>query len=249
MTRNLSDREVHVWYCSSDDPLVAARQQDYMRLMSADECDRYERYAFEKDRQLFLVARALLRTVLSQYVSVAPEAWSFQQTAMGKPFLALDPDWPPLQFNLSHSQQRVACAVTLTHPVGIDVECITRRVDPQVAKHFLSPKEEAQFLQATQEERREIFFRCWTLKESYAKALGLGLSLRLTDFSFLLHENRPPVVCLPNSAAGSAEDWQFFQQRIEPRYYLAVAVRCPRQQEIQFSLTHARPLLDSMFEN
>ena len=243
MTAPLSENEVHVWHCHCDDPTIAARRDNFLALLTAEETARYRRFAFEKDRQLFLVAHALLRTVLSRYAAVAPDAWKFQLTAHGKPFLPADAAAPPLQFNISPSDQVAVCAVTLTHAVGVDVESAGRQADPRVAQRVLSPPELERFLAAHDSQQRELFFRYWTLKEAYAKAIGLGLSLRLSEISFTLDEPTAPHIRFAPSSRESADSWQFHQQFLDPHHYLAVAVRCPRNNPARFRLIHSPPLL------
>lgn len=244
MAGKLTENDVHVWYCHCDDPLVVARQDQYMALLANDEIARYERFAFEKDRRLFLVARTLLRTTLSRYATVAPDAWQFEQTDKGKPFLPTNPDLPPLQFNVSHSLQMAVCAVTLRYSVGVDIESTTRRADPKVAGHFLAPNELSLFLEAEDERRRELFYRYWTLKESYAKALGIGLTLRFTEFSFTLHEEAPPTIVLDPPAHDPTCHWQFHQQMLAPDYCLAVAVQRSTTPRPTFTVRCEPPCLD-----
>ena len=236
MDGKLTENGVHVWYCYCDDPLVVAKQHEYAALLTDDEIARQKRFAFEKDRRLFLVARALLRTTLSRYADVAPEAWRFEQTTKGKPFLPPNANLPPLEFNVSHSGQMAACAVTLRHTVGVDVESTTRRADPKVAGHFLSPSELALFLDAEDEARRELFYRYWTLKEAYAKALGSGLSMRFTEFSFLLKAQSPPTIVLNPSDRDPTDNWQFHQQLLARDYCLAVAARRPTASRPTFTV-------------
>ncbi len=243
MAGNLTENDVHVWYCHCDDPQVSARQDQYMSLLADDEIARYKRFAFEKDRRLFLVARALLRTTLSRYATVAPDAWQFEQTDKGKPFLPPNANVLPLQFNVSHSLQVAACAVTLGRCVGVDVESTTRRADAKVAGHFLSPNELSLFLEAEDETKRDLFYRYWTLKESYAKALGIGLTLRFTEFSFALHDQAPPTIALDTSAHNPASHWQFHQQMLAPHYCLAVAVQCPTAERPNFTVRCEPPCL------
>ncbi|MGM0490831.1 MAG: 4'-phosphopantetheinyl transferase family protein, partial [Planctomycetota bacterium] len=225
MPNPLPENEVHVWYCFCDDPGVAVQEDRYRRLLAAEEVARYERFAFDQDRRRFLVARGLLRTTLSRYVSVDPAAWRFERTGTGKPFLAMDAGVPPLQFNVSHSQQLAVCAVTLNRRVGVDVESTTRLASQRVVKYVLSEHELSHFSNTTGESRRQLFYRYWTLKEAYAKALGIGLSLRFNEFSFHLAEPDPPTIGRNPSAPAS--DWKFHQQKVAPHYWLAVAVECP----------------------
>lgn len=100
------------------------------------------------------------------------------KTVLGKPYLA---DYPGVQFNLSHSGPWGACAVS-EEPVGVDVELV-RPLRQNVAGRFFTPTEQT-FL-ARQPNPEQAFFRLWTRKESFLKALGKGLTLPMNRFSVL----------------------------------------------------------------
>ena len=243
MTVQLSENDVHVWYCRCDDPAVVERFDDYMLLLSPDEQERRSRFRFEEDRQLFLVSHALLRAVLSQYAPVAPTEWKFQQTAKGKPLVAADAGLPALQFNLSHTANLAACAVTRTCPVGVDVESLDRHADPKVAQRVLTPSELKQFQEAAPRQQKELFFRYWTLKESYVKAVGLGLAMSLREISFVLSETNPPAIVFSAASSENARAWQFHQQPVDPHYFLAVTVARPTGDPARFRVLDAPPPL------
>ena len=99
-------------------------------------------------------------------------------TEHGKPFF---PALPDFCFNLSHSGSRVLCAVSPS-PIGCDVELLGT-VDFAIARRFFHPDECAWLLSLPESEREAAFFRLWTCKESFVKALGLGLSLPLDSFA------------------------------------------------------------------
>ncbi len=244
MTAQLPDDEVHLWHCDCGDPEVAARQSDYLALLNDDEVARQRRFAFEQDQLLFLVARALLRTVLSQYAPLPPAAWTFQQTARGKPHLAGPGSGFGLQFNVSHSESVAVCAVTRHRRVGVDVESAARRADDRVARRVLSPSELRQFVLAGAAEQRELFFRYWTLKEAYAKATGDGLSLRLRDFTFTWDEHQAPHITFHGVEPVPSGQWQFHQQIVKPHHYLAAAVHRPDACQLRFRTICSPPPLE-----
>lgn len=241
MVESLTENDVHVWYCYCDDPVVISRQDEYLLLLSANEVDRYQRFAFDKDRCLFLVARALLRTTLSRYAPVAPAAWKFERTERGKLFLSANSPAPPLRFNISHSQQMAVCAVTCNRNVGVDVESTRRQTDQKIATYFLSDSELSHLHGTDGEARRELFYRYWTLKEAYAKAVGAGLALRFTEFSFRLGAQGAPSIVLKSPAEAAA--WQFHQRPLAPDYWLAVAVHRPGTSQATFTVRCSPPAL------
>lgn len=88
-----------------------------------------------------------------------------------------------LQFSLSHSGTWALCALS-EREVGCDVEQM-RRVDLRICRRF-APEEQAHVLSTAEEtEQQRLFFRYWTLKESFMKATGLGMRLPLRDFRIL----------------------------------------------------------------
>ena len=98
----------------------------------------------------------------------------------GKPWL---PDRPGLHFSLSHSGELVLCSLSDAE-LGCDVET-PRRVNAALVRRFFHPDEQRWLFSLPQGEQDAAFLRLWTLKESYVKAIGLGLSLPLDAFCVL----------------------------------------------------------------
>src|ERR1039458_10295513 len=92
----------------------------YRQLMSADERLREKRFRFERDRHTYVVTRALVRTVLSKYLSIDPGHLQFEANSYGRPELLRKSNTPPIRFNLSHTSGMIACVVALDRDVGID---------------------------------------------------------------------------------------------------------------------------------
>ncbi|MDF2522176.1 MAG: phosphopantetheine--protein transferase, partial [Clostridia bacterium] len=103
----------------------------------------------------------------------------------GKPYLPTNFN---LQFNVSHSGEWVVCAVD-ERPVGIDVELMRKTDMLEIAHRFFAAKEYDMLSNADKSIRKELFYDIWTLKESYIKALGKGLSIKLNSFSIILAGN------------------------------------------------------------
>jgi 4'-phosphopantetheinyl transferase len=195
---------VHLW-CFFYEGLSLAR---YDALISPAERERLSRLHFERDREIFVATRALVRTVLSEYAAGAPDSWQFAQSPTGKPRLVgLD-----IEFNLSHTRGLVACAVS-QHRVGVDVERIEpgRNLDALARRYFSTSEVDALFA-LPPGERAEHFFRFWTLKESFLKARGDGLSASLDWFSFAL-DSDPIRVSFTSGTGDSPENWRFASLR------------------------------------
>lgn len=217
---------VHVDLVHTDTAEAAARYDAYRALLSGDEEQRMSRLIFERDRRRFVLTRALVRTMLSRYASVAPAAWTFIANVHGRPEILDRPRGvPDLRFNLSHTEGLIACAVTIGREVGIDVEHIGRRLTHDVAGRFFAPREVYDLNARPADERSRVFFDYWTLKEAYIKARGLGLALPLADFAFTLSPSAPPAITFEPALNDDPATWQFFQDWPTPRHRLGLAVR------------------------
>jgi len=237
---------VDLWYVSVERADSAEPLRRYRAMLAPEEKEREGRLVRERDRRLFLISRALVRTTLSRYAPVAPAAWRFAPGAQGKPEI-VDPDGlPPLRFNLTHTAGLVACAVALGHEVGVDAEKRDRRIAcPGLAQRVLSRGEAAFLERLPEEERREAFLDLWTLREAYAKARGAGILRSLGDvLSFRLAPGAEPAVSFGADWPDDPARWRFFRLRPGGRHCCAVAVGCPNPADLSLRVRESVPLED-----
>jgi 4'-phosphopantetheinyl transferase len=180
---------IHVWCASL--VVSAARVQSLLRTLAPDEISRADRFYFPKDRERFIVARGLLRLILSRYLEMEPSQVRFCYGKHGKPALAEGSVDDALRFNLSHSNGLALYAITHGREIGVDIEYM--RADfpgLEVADQFFSAREVGILRALPPGRRQEVFFTLWTLKEAYVKARGGGLteSLAEVDVSAVLGE-------------------------------------------------------------
>jgi 4'-phosphopantetheinyl transferase len=180
-----AEGEVHVWRVALDpgDEAVA----ELRGLLAADEVARAERFHFEKHRRRYTVGRGALRWLLGGYLGTAPEAVRFAYGEREKPHLAEQRAGPPLQFNLSNSSELALVAVTVGPEVGVDLEAVRPMEDAlAISERFFSAAEREALRGYPPSERDQAFFRCWTRKEAYLKAIGDGIALGLDRFDVAL---------------------------------------------------------------
>lgn len=156
-------------------PLRANRHlvDELRQTLSPDEIERALRFRAEEDCDLFIVARGILRRILSRYASEQPEKLVFGYGSKGKPYLR---DHSDLQFNLGHSGGFAVYGVS-GEELGVDIELVKPLTDwRKISQRFFSPREveELESLDPTQQLRG--FFSCWTRKEAYTKAVGEGIA-------------------------------------------------------------------------
>lgn len=214
--------DVHVRY-SLTDSIGERVLEAAVALLSDEERVRYARFRVDRDRHAFAVAHALLRTTLSEQGDLPPGAWRFQTGSHGKPMLAAGTSTSPWSFNLSHARGLVACVVARGAEVGLDVELATRATAWRgIASRYFSAAEVAQIDRLVDGERPTRFFELWTLKEAFAKALGVGLSQALDATTFELAEPGAIRFTLPPGVVPAT--WHFALYAPTREHRLAVAV-------------------------
>lgn len=223
-----SCRDIDIWLTYYDE-IVGDRQLARLRsLLSDDEVEQEGRFYFADDRKRYLVTRAMVRMVLSRYARIAPERWAFSKNAYGRPVIAdaivdAEVQARDLSFNLSHTRGLIALAVTRGRELGIDVENIARRpISLEVADRFFSPVEAADLARVAPDRQQHRFFEYWTLKESYIKARGMGLSLPLDGFSFEFPHHSAVSIAINPELQDHADRWSFWQYRPTADYLMAI---------------------------
>lgn len=242
MTGDLSEGRLDLWYARPDragDPQLLDR---YRSLLAPAELVQLHRFRLDRLKRQHLLTRALVRTVLSYYTGEDPAAWTFRHNAYGKPSVA-SPEAPGLEFNLSHTDGLVVCGVTRGCPLGVDVEAVDRSVAYlDLAGRFFAKSEADELASLPPAARPERFFEYWTLKESYIKARGMGLSIPLDDFAFALAPGEPPRIAFTRPGLNEPGRWRFARFRLDGHYQIAVALGRPADEPLEIRAGETVPL-------
>jgi 4'-phosphopantetheinyl transferase len=221
---SLTPADIHLWLTFYEEATEERLHFAYRELLSAAEQEQERRFYFARDRRRYLVTRALVRTVLSRYVSIPPKEWIFSSNAYGRPEIvnaqATD---ACLTFNISHTHSLIVLGVTTRRALGVDVENLNaRQVAMDLAGHYFAAPEVAALTAAPLYQQQYRFFEYWTFKEAYIKARGMGLSLPLDKFSFHYPDDRTVEIAIHPELADHAARWQFWQFRPTPDYLVAI---------------------------
>ena len=120
---------------------------ELVELLSPQERHRAARFAFKRDGDRFIVARARLRQLLAARLDLLPRSVEFVYGVCGKPALAPRCADRDLRFNLSHSQDIATYAFAAGHEIGIDIEAIRPIRDADnIADRFFSKCENEAYL-------------------------------------------------------------------------------------------------------
>jgi 4'-phosphopantetheinyl transferase len=219
----IDERAVDVWVAFYD-RFDGASLEGLLSLLNPDEQAKQARFRLADDRKRYLVTRAMVRSVLSQYADVPPDDWTFLTNKFGRPRIAdRHGDACRLSFNISHTRGLIALGITRDRAIGIDVEHVAmREISKGIAEQYLSRAEAADLERVAEQRWQERFFEYWTFKESYIKARGMGLSIPLDSFSFHgLGEGCIGLVVDPTQG-DDASRWHFWQCRPSTDHLLAL---------------------------
>lgn len=138
----------------------------------------------KNDKMRSLGAAIALNKALGGY-GLEERAMEYESGSHGKPLLRY---YPEIHFSLSHSKDYAICSIG-SEEIGNDIEWVRSGKD-NVAERFFASEELAWIKNAADsKERDERMFRIWTMKESFLKVTGLGMSLPLKDFTVVMQEN------------------------------------------------------------
>lgn len=204
---------IHVWRLRLDTAPDTARLESWRRLLSPEELRRADGFHGEVQRRDYVTAHAALRVVLGRYLGMTPGAVPLAvrppaipgeiAAAPTKPSLAIREGTgeaaADLRFNLTHTAGAALIAAGVGREIGVDIERSRPLDDLDAMAHTIFSEVEFALWSALPEENRlESFYRVWTRKEAYLKAIGLGLYRELQDVTV-------PVTLTPFNGPGEAQ--------------------------------------------
>ncbi len=215
---SLVDGSVHVW--SADLNRSTAEVDEMYEWLSPDEQERSHRFISKSLTDSYVVSHAILREILGRYLNQDPASLVFEKTPHGKPYL----NGQNLTFNMTHTQGVALYAIAL-QPVGIDIECLSRAVEvEEIAKRFFTPSEYQLLLMLPVEQRQQAFYRCWTRKEAFIKAMGEGLTYGLDKFEVDFMKDQNCLISIENSTA-KAKEWDLMALNYSAEHTAALALK------------------------
>ncbi|WP_054533492.1 4'-phosphopantetheinyl transferase family protein [Herpetosiphon geysericola] len=216
----LNANTIDIWLI--DLTRLRPQRSRFWAVLNPEEQARALRFHFERDQLRYTICRGAMRLILAEYLSSDPSSLEFSQNSYGKPLLA-DVE---LSFNLSHAGNYGLLGLSQLSTIGVDIEQ-ERQVDDlaSIAQHYFAPSERHAVLNAA--DQTAAFFRCWTRKEAYIKAHGMGLSLPLSSFAVSIEPHIDQA--LEWNRENTLDQWHV-QPLAAPAGY-AAALACPRSTE------------------
>ncbi len=218
---NILPKDIHVWSINLTDHYE--KENALYDLLSVDEKKRASKYRSEKDRSFFIIARGIIRKIISYYLAVDPKIISFFYNNYGKPYIN---HYRFLCFNISHSEDLLMCIIAKNREVGIDVERIIDLDNYElIAQRFFSYNEYLNLKSVPQKYRLSSFYECWTRKEAFVKAIGNGFSYPFNQFEVSLMPNEPAVLRSIEGNVMHAKKWYLHTINFFQEYKIACAFK------------------------
>ena len=192
---------VTLHYCDIDK--VRLPIEDLSAALVSEEEVRARRFHRKADQLRFCVGRVMLREILAAHTGRTAKSIELSTGPHGKPYADCGPS-----FNLSHSGSTVMLGVAESGDVGVDVELVRplEDLDQLVSRCFSDSEREALEAQ-TEPEKTQSFYRTWTRKEAFVKALGGGLNVDLKSFSVSMHDSVGNVLLDASLCCSNSDDW------------------------------------------
>ncbi|MGY6277172.1 4'-phosphopantetheinyl transferase family protein [Methylomonas sp. MgM2] len=213
---------VDIW--SARLALAPDRMPELLAVLDSDERQKAESFKFPVKRDRYILIRGLLRQTLAGYMDGMESAGlRFDIGEYGKPGLSCG----SLHFNLSHTADHLVIAVANFPDIGVDIEAISPRKSlDALARRVFSEREFNQWRLLSDEQRLTGFYRLWTKKEAFVKAVGRGIALGMDLCEFEL----PPdgqLISIP-AEFGAASDWRVNELALSPLLSAALVTRRDR---------------------
>lgn len=222
---------IPVWAIDLDEK--RALRGDAVRALSVAERARADRFRFERDRERWIVGRLAQRMILARELDADLAEIEYVTGVNGKPSLAGRHEGA-LEFNLSHSGSCGLLGITRGAALGVDVEEVHPMEDIRaIAERHFAPEEQERLFALPVPEQEEGFYRLWTRKEAYIKAIGTGLGHALDRFA-VTQDLEPCRFVHLDGDVEAATGWSLLHLQVRPGFVGAVAIpRVGEQAELR----------------
>jgi len=216
----LINKSCHIWQLDLNTLNLQYNAATDRECLSIEEQERSEKFLQNKDKQQFIAIRTILRQLLGAYTRSSAKDLEIRFNNLGKPFLKNTDTRTALYFNITHARGLALLAFCHSAEVGIDIEYTERSANFQkLAQRFFSPQENIELATINNDQYPIHFFRLWTRKEAFVKAVGTGLGFPLSAFTINTDPASSPTITNiePSKYSGPC----YLRDIETPRHYLS----------------------------
>ncbi|CAD5121997.1 DgyrCDS10450 [Dimorphilus gyrociliatus] len=206
-----------------------------LRCIQSEERERIAKFHYQVDAISSMAGRLLMRKIIRDHFGVSNSEIKLSRTEKGKPVLDM-PKNNRFSFNVSHHGDYVIAAAQVGSPIGVDIMTIDSPSAERTVKGYINlmskqfSKDELDALNSYEgdSQKMEHFYRLWCLKESYVKAVGVGITIPLHEIEFSTPVKRLSTKRVVGDTKffikGSLKDqWTFEESKLDINHVACVA--------------------------
>ncbi|MBD7912364.1 MULTISPECIES: 4'-phosphopantetheinyl transferase superfamily protein [Clostridium] len=209
---------MEVYIFNIDEILDIFDFKKFYDFVDKDKRKKIQKFRRDEDKIRSLVGEALARIKICEKLGCKNFNIKFEHNEYGKPYIKEN-----IEFNISHSGSYVIVAID-DCALGIDIEEMKEIEFEGIAKGYFDESEYNWIINHDKEKQKKCFYKLWTLKESYVKYVGKGLSIGFNSFKFNIDENRNIL-----EIDSDSEDIYFKNYDMLDKYQLSV---CSKKDEV-----------------
>lgn len=220
----LNDDEIHIWNYSLEPNENLA--ESYFEKLSEDEKSKAKKIIIKEVKYRSILSKVITRNILSKYLDKEFNLINYYYNEFGKPILSSDINHLNLDFNNSHSGNLGVMAITKKKPIGIDVEQVIelKNLD-ELINHIFTDNEINELYRLNQIDKTLMFYKIWTAKEAFVKAIGQGLSFPIKNIEFKIDSPRGISIRDIKEFPDSLNEWQIYNFTPKENYTSTIAVK------------------------
>lgn len=219
----INENEVHVWYYFLD--LSDQGVDFFYNLLSEEEKKEINKIKVPVVRNRRVISKAIVKNIISMYLGLNIHKIKFSYNQFGKPVLSEDINFPGLNFNISHSGSLGMIALVKNNQIGIDLEQIIELADlDDIISLCFSKHEQHLFNSLSGLEKTKLFYKIWTGKEAFIKAIGKGFSFPLQNITFTLNNNKEIRISEISGLKENLHNWYVYNSNPRQDYTSAIVV-------------------------
>jgi 4'-phosphopantetheinyl transferase len=180
--------------------------------------ERIDFFKFKQVQESYVISQGGLRLLLAHYLNIPADTIQLGKLNKGKPYSI---DNPKLRFNMSNSGRRVVYAFSMDEEIGIDIERLRELtdLDELIEKNYNTY--ERDYINKLPERRQYRFFKFWTIKEAYLKAIGVGMQIPPDNLEFSIQNGNYKLQSIKGVAVDIDQDeWIFNHFTLDNEKYV-----------------------------
>jgi 4'-phosphopantetheinyl transferase len=232
MSVAIKDNQVHVWQVNLK--TMPADTTKFTGTLSPDELERAGKLKIQRDREHFILCHSQLRLILSKYCDCLPGELSFRYNSCKKPLIS-NTESGELKFNMSHSDDLMLVGLCKRNEIGIDIEKV-REVDEleNIANENFSAQEIKYLMDSS--DKINTFFKIWTRKEAFIKAIGKGIHFPLKSFCVEIKSMGSPEHLVILHHSPRQDQWRTSELKVSDGYIASLAINSDKFKISYFQL-------------